>query len=168
MELLGLVLLAKELKWRLAEVVDLADDALDCFVVLADGPEDLGVRVAVRVKDVVLLLRVLVLPEDQVDPTMQVLTNIVTLQCRPQRYHELLCARSPVGQLHIPDVLSALLLPQLDVGEVLQENGHVVKLRYRLLYVRSIGLVEEAIPHLLHRAEKPIRQVEPSFLHIAI
>jgi hypothetical protein len=93
------VLFEEEGLWDLAE---LADRDLGCFyfILILIGCEDV-VLVALVVVDVVVLLGHLVerfIPEDQVDPVMQFLTDLLAFQHFPHLEDKLLRSMSPDGE----------------------------------------------------------------------
>jgi hypothetical protein len=74
-----------------------------------------------------------VLSEDQVDPKMQVFTDVVAIEGGSVGKDELLGTGAPGRELNVADFFPRLLLAELDVGDVLEEGGEVVELGDALL-----------------------------------
>lgn len=74
-------------------------------------------------------------PEDQIDPPVQLFTDISTLQGLPHPKDELFASArlDPARQQHIVDPLLVLLLSQIDLIPVLEEVAQVVELWNELL-----------------------------------
>lgn len=148
------MLFFEELDGALAKICYLAYLPLNFSRVFAvEFGQDFWIGVGVGVEDVEAFLRVLVFSEDQINPKVQIFTNVVAFQCCTHGHHELFRAFGPGRKLDIAHVRSALLFAQLYVCDVSEEGRHVVELRYALFDVRSGGLAVKTVPDLFDGAE---------------
>ena len=91
--------------------------------------------------------------EDQINPKVQVFTNVVAFQCCTHGHHEFFGASGPGGKLDIAHIGTALFFAQLNVRDVPEEGGHVIELGNALFDIRSGGLAVKTVPDLLDGAE---------------
>jgi hypothetical protein len=78
------VLLLKELHWALSEITDMANYPIKIVVIFTTNfHENFGIGIRIRMKYIVFFLGVLVFTENEVDPKVNIFTNIVTLQSSP-------------------------------------------------------------------------------------
>jgi hypothetical protein len=108
-----------------------------------------------------------VFTEDEVDPEMKILADVVTLKGSPLREDEFFRRGGPGWKNDIVDILAAHLLAEFDVTHVLEEGWHVEELGDEFFDVGSRGLAHESFPDLRDVAEESVGQVK-AFLHLAI
>ena len=78
-------------------------------------------------------------PEDEVDPLVQVLRHVTALQCLAMQSHKFLrVAAGPGGQTDVPDRLAFLRLPEVEVVAVREEVGQAVELWDEFAHVLEV------------------------------
>jgi hypothetical protein len=147
--------------WILLNKQPLWDDPEVRAMVLCKG-HDVGtllenIRLAASVKQIVLLNRTLMDPEDEVDPQLNMFADIVALKRTTMNYNEILGTFRPTGQDKVINLLAEVEAVRIHKEVALEE-----KLRNQFAAV--VRLAGNRFPGGGNRHKKMFRMVVASFL----
>ena len=112
-----------------------------------------------RVEWLLCLALSLFVPEYVVDPAVDILADILWLECLPHVYDEQVwIVHAPGRQFHIIHYLSILLLPEVDPVPVDEELGAVEELWDELSHVRMVS--ERRADWVVQRVEASVWRVQ--------